>query len=238
MLEQQTVQRIIHPADARRRDRRARRGLDPRPAFPQPGQLRDQLRVARDGCLAPQRHAGVGEECLRPRPLLGRRRGALESCRERDTAPTRPIDEIRAHERDVARHARRLAGGRSLPHLDQHPLPFAHDPLDRRIAPGASEMAGIARAEESVRRQSAVHESGAEVTAQRPHPAEHDVAARVRGGVVQLVDLEQSPVLEQPRPEPERRALDDQLAAHGSLRQPRPSSRPSVIASGRPTTFE
>ena len=82
--------------------------------------------------------------------------------------------------------------------LDQDPLPFAHDPLDRRIAPGAGEMAGIARAEESIRREAAIDESGVEVPVDLAHPAEHDVAAEVRGSVVQLVDLDEPPVLEQP----------------------------------------
>ena len=125
-----------------------------------------------------------------------------------------------------------------MAYLEEDPLPFAHDALDRLIASGAGEVAGIARAEEGIRGVSAVHERAAEVALDLAHPAEHDVALRVGERLVELVDLEEAPVLEQPGPKPERRALDDQLAAHGSLRQPRPQSRSSVVASGRPTTFE
>ena len=56
--------------------------------------------------------------------------------------------------------------------------------------------------------------------------------------LVELVDLEEAPVLEQPGAQPERRTLDDQLGAHGSHRQPSPPRRSRVVARGRPTTFE
>ena len=180
-----------------------------------------------------QRHAGVGEQCLRPRPLLGRRRGALEARRQRDAAPTRPIDERQAHERDVAVTRGGLpAAGPAAP--GPGPLPFAHDPLDRRIAPGASEMAGIARAEESVRRQSAVHEGGAEVAVDLAHPAEHDVAARVRGGSSSWSTSSSRPSSSSPAlsPNGERSMISSRLTARSASRDP-PAGRAWSRAAGR-----
>ena len=223
-LEQQTVQRVIHPMDARRRDRRARRGLDPRPAVPQPGQLRDQLRVARDRRRAPQRDAGVGEQCLRPRPLLGRRRGALEPRRQRDAAPTRPIDEIRPTSAmsPVTRGALPAAGPWRT--WTRTPCPS----LTMRSI-GASRPAPARwRASRAPRKASAANPQSTKAAPRsrstlRTRPSTMSPRGSA-ASVVQLVDLEEPPVLEQPGPEPERRALDDQLAAHGSLRQPRPAA--------------
>ena len=143
-----------------------------------------------------------------------------------------------ADQRDVAGHARRLAAGRALAHLDQDPLPFAQHPLDRRIAPGTRKEARVARAEPGIRGQATVDERGAEVRVDRAHPAEHDVAARVVPRLVEQVELDQPAVLEECPHQTERRALNDQLAAHGCGRHPRPPSSSSVVARGRPTTFD
>ena len=171
-----------------------------------------------------------GNSAARPRLLLGGRGRALEPRRKRHAAPARPQHQVDADQRDVAGHARRLAAGRPLAHLDQDPLPFAQHPLDRRIAPGARKEARIARAEPGIRGQAAVDEGGAEVRVDRAHPAEHDVAARIVPRLVEQVELDQPPVLEQRALQTERRALDDQLAAHGCGRHPRP---PQQIERGR-----
>ena len=156
----------------------------------------------------------------------------------RDLAPARPQHQVDADQRDVAGHARTLAGGRPLAHLEQDPLPCAQHPLDRRVARAPGDKASVARAEPGIGGQAAVDERGAEVRVDRAHAAEHDVAARVVPRLVEQVDLDQLPILEQRGLQSERRAFDDQLAAHGSGRQPRPPSRSSVVASGRPTTFD
>ena len=103
---------------------------------------------------------------------------------------------------------------------------------------GTRKEARVARAEPGIRGQATVDERGAEVRVDRAHPAEHDVAARIVPRLVEQVELDQPPVLEERPLQTERRALNDQLAAHGCGRHPRPPSRSSVVASGRPTTFD
>ena len=72
----------------------------------------------------------------------------------------------------------------------------------------------------------------------RTNPAEKYLAADRDGVGVGETDRDQPAVGQQACAGAEWCRLDHQLAAHAANRQPRPRSRSTVTASGKPTTFE